>query len=187
MNTEFPILKELNQRKSVRAFLPKEIESEKLDALWAAAQWAPSCSNKQDWHYYALIGPARAKLAGVLAPGNLWALKAPLVLCVTHDTATEIKAESRAYGMYDTALSVMSLVVEAEHQGLRSRQMAGFAEEAFRTALAVPANEAPAIVIAIGYEDEKMEGLDPELHKREAHTRERKPVSGTVRIIHENK
>ncbi|MDP3793294.1 MAG: nitroreductase family protein, partial [Candidatus Uhrbacteria bacterium] len=63
MNTDQPILRELNQRKSVRTFLPKAIEPEKLDALWAAAAWAPSSRNKQEWHYYAYMGAAREKFA----------------------------------------------------------------------------------------------------------------------------
>ena len=74
MNTDTPILKELNQRKSVRAFSEKDIEAEKLDCLWAAAQWAPSSSNKQEWHYYAIMGSAREKLAEGLSRGNHFAL-----------------------------------------------------------------------------------------------------------------
>lgn len=182
MNTDKQILKELNQRRSVRSFAAREIEPGKLDALWAAAQWAPSCANRQDWRYYAVMGSAREKLTEVLSPGNHWALKAPLILCVARDISVEAKAESREYGMYDTALSVMSLVVEAEHQGLRARQMAGFKEEAFRTALALSANETPVVVVAIGYEASPEE-LDPAIQEREAQPRERKPISETIKIV----
>ena len=182
MNTEKLILKELNQRKSVRGFLSKEIEPEKLDALWAAAQWAPSCANKQDWHYYAVVGVAREKLADILNPGNYWALKAPLVLCVTYNAAVEAQPETRKYGMYDTALSVMSLVIEAEHQGLRARQMAGFKEEPFRTILHIPENEHPAVIIAVGYE-EKFEDMDADLQEKDKQPRTRKSIDEVVTII----
>jgi nitroreductase len=183
MNTNIPILKELNQRRSIRAYLPKAIESEKLDALWAAAQWAPSCSNKQDWHYYAVTGNARQKLANVLSQGNAWALKAPLILCVTHDTATEAIVQSRQYGMYNVALSVMCLVVEAEHQGLRARQMAGFDETAFRIALDLPINEAPAVIVAVGYEDPSMKELDSALQGREKVRPPRKEIGEIITIV----
>ena len=182
MNTDTPILKELNQRKSVRGFLPKEIEPEKLDALWAAAQWAPSGSNRQDWHYYAVLGDARQKLAEVLNPGNQWALNAPLILCVTRDASIENKIESRSYGMYNTALSAMSLVVEAEHQGLRAHQMAGFKEEPFRRVLHISENETPVVMIAVGYEAEA-KGLDPATQEKEARPRTRKPVEEVVKIV----
>ena len=182
MNTNQPILKELNQRKSVRTFLPREIEPEKLDALWAAAQWAPSSSNKQEWRYYAVMGGARKKLAEILSPGNQWALKAPLILGVTRDASIENKTESREYGMYDVALSVMSLVIEAEHQGLRAHQMAGFNEEAFRRAFGIPANETPVVMAAVGYEGD-VKDLDPIVQAKEARPRMRKPLNEVVTIV----
>jgi nitroreductase len=182
MNTNYPILKELNQRKSVRGFLPKEIEPEKMEALWAAAQWAPSSSNKQEWHYYAVTGEGRHKLAEVLNRGNHWALKAPLIIGVTRDGSIENKTESREYGMYDVALSVMSLVVEAEHQGLRTHQMAGFKDEPFRRILNIPEKEIPVVMVVIGYEG-KVEDLDPIVQAKENHARTRKPIGEVVEVI----
>ncbi len=174
MNTDKKILKQLNQRKSVRVFLSKEIEEEKLEALWAAAQWAPSSSNKQEWRYYAVIGEARKNLAEVLNPGNHWALKAPLILGVTHDTSIENKSESREYGMYDVALSVMNLVIEAEHQGLRTHQMAGFKEKEFRRVLKIPPEESPVVMVAVGYKDEG---------EKETRPRTRKSIGEIIKVI----
>ena len=182
MNTEKPILKELNQRKSVRGFLPKDIEPKKLECLWAAAQWAPSSSNKQEWHYYAVMGEARAKLSEVLNRGNQWALSAPLVLAVTRDGSIENKTETREYGMYDVALSVMSLVVEAEHQGLRAHQMAGFKDEQFRRILNISEKEIPVVMIAVGYEGEAKD-LPPEVIEKEKRPRIRKEINEVVEII----
>jgi|SRR3989344_3457992 len=182
MNTDTPILKELNQRKSVRAFSEKEIESEKLECLWAAAQWAPSSSNKQEWHYYAIMGAAREKLAEVLSRGNHWALKAPLILAVVRDNSIENKTESREYGVYDVGLSVMSLVVEAEHQGLRTHQMAGFKEEPLRAILHLPENELPVVMVAVGYEG-NIDDLDPISREKETRPRTRKPINEVVTIV----
>jgi len=184
VNTERPILKELNQRKSVRAFLPRDIEPEKLDALWAAAQWAPSSSNKQEWHYYAVTGAAREKLAEVLNPGNHWALKAPLLLGVARDTTIQNKVESREYGAYDIALSAMSLVIEAEHQGLRAHQMAGFKDDPFRRVLGIPEREIPVVMIAVGYEGRE-EDLDPVTREKEKRPRTRKPIGDVVAMVKE--
>jgi nitroreductase len=182
MNTDEPILKELNQRRSVRGFLPKDVEPEKLECLWAAAQWAPSSSNKQEWHYYAVVGEARQKLSEVLNRGNQWALNAPLILGVTRDGSIENKSESREYGMYDVALSAMSLVVEAEHQGLRAHQMAGFKEEIFRKVLNIPDKEIPVVMVAVGYEGEAKD-LPPEVVEKEKRLRVRKPINEVVTIV----
>ncbi len=184
MNTDKPILKELNHRKSVRAFLPEEIEEEKLDALWEAARWAPSSSNKQEWHYYAITGELRQKLSEALTRGNQWALAAPLLIAVTRDTSIENATETRAYGMYDVALSVMSLVIEAEHQGLRAHQMGGFKEEILRDLLKIPAHEAPVVMLAIGYEG-NVEDVDPIIQEKEKRPRTRKPLEEMVTVVKE--
>ncbi len=184
MNSELPILKELNQRKSVRAFSSREIGPEQLAALWAAAQWAPSSSNMQEWHYYALMGDARKKFSEVLSRGNQWALAAPLLLAVTRDASISNVAESREYGMYDVALSAMSLVIEAEHQGLRAHQMAGFSEESFSRILNLSKNEKPVVVIAVGYEG-NVEDLDERTREKEKNPRTRKPIETVVTMIKE--
>lgn len=182
MNTDKPILRELNQRKSVRGFAAREIEPEKLEALWAAAQWAPSSSNKQEWHYYAFLGGSRLKLAEVLNKGNHWALAAPLLLAVTRDGSIENRTETREYGMYDTALSVMSLVIEAEHQGLRAHQMAGFHDEPLRRLLNLGQNSIPVVMVAVGYEGEAKD-LDPATQEKGKRPRTRKPLEEVVTLV----
>lgn len=182
MNTDKPILKELNQRKSVRSFLTKEIEPEKLEALWAAAQWAPSSYNRQEWHYYAITGKFREKFAEILVSGNHWALKAPLIIAVTRDTNIENSFDNREYGVYDVALSVMSLVVEAEHQGLRTHQMAGFKADKMRDALNLSENQSPVVVVALGYEGPE-ENQNHAVPKKESSPRVRKPISEVVTVI----
>ncbi len=182
VNTEVPIIKELNKRKSVRAFSPTPIEPAVLDALWAAGRWAPSSGNKQDWHHYAFVGPAVAKLEPVLNRGNHWALRAPLVVASTRDTAADNQAESRDYGSYDVALSVMSMVVEAEHQGLRAHQMAGFKADKLRRVVSLPDSEEPTVITAFGYEGD-VSVLDERTQEKEKRPRTRKPLPNTLTII----
>ncbi|MFH1404800.1 MAG: nitroreductase family protein [Patescibacteria group bacterium] len=176
------LLKELKDRKSVRAFADKEIEPEKLEALWEAAGWAPSSRNLQEWHYYAATGNARGKFKDVLMEGNEWALKAPLLIGVTRDTSIENSVQTREYGAYDVALSVMSLVIEAEHQGLRTHQMGGFDENVFRNNLNIPENEKPAVVIAVGYEGD-IDDLDGIALEKEKKPRERKSIDEMVTML----
>jgi hypothetical protein len=46
----------------------------------------------------------------------------------------------------------MCLVVEAEHQGLRVHQMAGWKEPIVKQALGIPSNFRVAVLFALGYE-----------------------------------
>jgi len=58
MNTEDA----LRQRKSVRAFLNKEVEPEKIQAILTAASHAPSGANMQPWQVAVLTGETKKKL-----------------------------------------------------------------------------------------------------------------------------
>ena len=56
------ILKSLQQRKSVRAFLDKEVEIEKINAILFAASHAPSGANIQPWQVAVVSGETKKKL-----------------------------------------------------------------------------------------------------------------------------
>lgn len=45
------VLELIKSRRSIRNYLPKKIEKEKLDQLLEAAIWAPSSHNSQPWHF----------------------------------------------------------------------------------------------------------------------------------------
>jgi len=52
----------LQQRKSVRAFLNKEVEEYKIDAILSAASHAPSGTNTQPWQVAVVSGESKQKL-----------------------------------------------------------------------------------------------------------------------------
>ncbi|MDC0948271.1 nitroreductase [Gammaproteobacteria bacterium] len=52
----------LRQRQSIRAFIDRPVEREKLEAMLDAARWAPSGTNTQPWQVIALAGEAKQRL-----------------------------------------------------------------------------------------------------------------------------
>ncbi|MGV9245975.1 nitroreductase [Streptomyces sp. NPDC003710] len=63
-------------RRAVRAFTDRDVPREVLERVLSAAAWAPSASNLQPWHTYAVTGVALAEIkkrAGErLATGDPW-------------------------------------------------------------------------------------------------------------------
>jgi nitroreductase len=49
-------------RRSVRAFLPDQIDEGVIHAILDQARWAPSWGNAQDWNVYAITGDALATI-----------------------------------------------------------------------------------------------------------------------------
>ena len=56
------VIKALEQRKSTRAFLGKEVEPEKINTILNAARHAPSGTNTQPWQVAVVTGEAKIRL-----------------------------------------------------------------------------------------------------------------------------
>lgn len=173
------LLTELRKRKSPALFEERDIEEEMLQTLVEAARWAPSCSNNQSWNYVFVHkkDPTRTALEDALALGNAWAKKAPYIVTVAADPDQDCKDNGLPYYAYDAGLSVMCLVVEAEHLGLRVHQMAGWNEQKTRKAMGYPSNFRVIVIFALGYEanvQSVWETLDQRMRNKVTRPRERK-------------
>jgi len=165
-------------RKSVRAFSPKPIEKEKIQAMLESARWAPSCANNQPWRYVLVDKNAstRPALEEALAKGNAWAKAAPLLVVVAAREGDDGFYNDVRYYLYDCGMSVMQFVLEAENQGMRAHQMAGWDGGKVSSALAIPPDYQPIVVFAVGCEG-RLEDLEPGVQERERKPRTRKELS----------
>jgi nitroreductase len=176
------ILPELKKRLSPLLFDERDIENEKIPALVEAARWAPSCSNNQSWNYVFVHKKAstRPAVEAALTRGNAWAKRAPYLVAVAADPDQDCKDNGLPYYAYNAGLSVMCLVLEAEHLGLRVHQMAGWDEGKVKEALGCPSRSRVVVLFALGYEaDAKSlwDTLDERTKNKLAKPRERKPPS----------
>lgn len=174
------ILPEIRRRKSPLVFAESDVEEEKIDALVEAARWSPSCFNNQPWNYVFVHknSPTRSGLEDALSRGNGWAKRAPYLVAVRVDPEQDCKTNGLPYYAYDAGLSVMSLVIEAEHQGLRVHQMAGYKEDKARKALGFPENIRVIVLFALGYQGDAKsiwDKLEERIKERLAEPRKRKP------------
>jgi coenzyme F420-0:L-glutamate ligase / coenzyme F420-1:gamma-L-glutamate ligase len=65
------VLDAVRGRRSVRRFLPKEVQEELVDAVLEAARWAPSPHGRQPWRFAVITGAEnRERLAGAM--GEEW-------------------------------------------------------------------------------------------------------------------
>ena len=175
------ILTEIRNRKSPLVFSDEDVEKEKIDALIEVARWAPSCYNNQSWNYVFVHrkGLSRKHLEDALFIGNSWAKRAPYLVVVGADPEKDCATNNLPYFAYNAGLSVMSLVLEAEHQGLRVHQMAGWKEDKVKEAVRFPDNYRVIVLFALGYERDPRSiwnELDDRIKNRLMRQRERRPV-----------
>jgi nitroreductase len=176
------ILRELRNRKSPFVFAEKEVEKEKIEALIEAARWAPSCFNNQSWNYVFVHKKdlTREDFENALSLGNGWAKRAPYLVAVGADPDRDCKTNNLPYYAYNAGLSVMCLAIEAEHQGLRVHQMAGWDEKKVKKYLGFPENYRIIVVFTLGYEGQVKkvwDNLEEKIKNRIAKPRKRKPIT----------
>jgi nitroreductase len=183
--TDLPIINEIRQRWSPRAFSEMPVEQQKIDTLFEAARWAPSNGNNQEWNFlYATKGDGedRAILESLLVEGNAWAKNA-YILMIGFAQSKRKKSDGtmteNTYALFDTGMATGYLALQCVQLGLIGHQMAGFDREHANEILGVPTDFLPASMMAIGYPAD-LSILSEQLQEREKAPRVRKEQSEFV-------
>ncbi len=180
LQPEHPILPQLAQRRSPRAYTSQPVSAEVLQQLFTAAGSAASCFGEQPWRF--VVGSQESspeafqKILGTLAEFNQsWAKKASAIALALGKTTFSHDGNPNAWAKHDVGQAVATLAVQAVELGVQIHQMAGFSQEAARAAFQVPADYELVSVFTIGYPGE-VEALPEALQQRELAPRSRKPL-----------
>jgi len=178
---EYPILPQLTQRRSPRAYTSQPVSAEILQQLFTAAGSAASCFGEQPWRFIvgsqATSPEAYQQILGTLAEFNqAWVKKAPVLALSLAKTTFSHDGNPNSWGRHDVGQAVATLAVQAAELGVQIHQMAGFSAEAARAAFQVPAEYEVVSVFTIGYPGE-VEALPEPLQQRELAPRTRKPLA----------
>ena len=142
-------LEVIKGRRSIRKYLPREVEAEKIDAILKAAQWAPSASNKQPWHFIVVQDSKTRSHLGQLHPHGRFMKESPVVIVVLGNPEAHQK-----YYLCDPHQAVQNILLTAYWLGLGSCWMgvrgASF-EDNIKELLGVPEALTIVCTISIGY------------------------------------
>ncbi|MHB9155450.1 MAG: nitroreductase family protein [Endomicrobiales bacterium] len=153
----------INGRRSIRKYLDRPVEEEKLAAVLAAACAAPSACNAQPWRYVAVTDPAlRQRLCeeglGGVVP-NTWAKSAPAVIVACSETSlfTHTLAErvqGVEYHLIDLGISLEHLVLKAAELDLGTCFIGWFKGKAIGRLLQLPSSWKVECLVTLGYPSE---------------------------------
>ena len=184
LQPEHPILPQLTQRRSPRAYTSQPVPAEVLQQLFVAAGSAASCFGEQPWRF--ILGSQQGspeafqKILGTLAEFNqAWAKKASALAIAVAKKTFSHDGNPNAWAKHDVGQAVATLAIQGVELGVQIHQMAGFSQEAARTAFQIPAEYELVSVFTIGYPGE-VEALPEALQQRELAPRVRKPLGEIV-------
>lgn len=151
----------LEKRHSIRAFLEKEIEQEKISRIVNAAMQAPSAGNLQAYKiYHVQSSEAKQQLVGACMYQEFIA-QVPLVLVF----CTDIKQSENKYGQrgselyatQDATIATAYAQLAATAEGLSSVWVGGFDPLEVSRIIKASSYEVPVAVLPIGYAAEAPE------------------------------
>lgn len=183
MSRSVPILSEIQERWSPRAFRAENLSAAQLESLFEAARWAPSCRNEQPWRFlvFGRDNAARAQIETYLTGGNYWARAAShlVVVCAISHFGGDASEPNR-HAFYDAGAAAMALSLQAQHLGISVHQMAGFDHRQLAQDLDFPDHAAAVTMLALGFRSEDIEHLSEKHQASEQAPRHRKSLEQLV-------
>ena len=146
----------VKKRYSVRNYLSRTIEPEKMNYIMECVRLAPSAVNFQPWHFS--IVTESEKLTGLKSTYTReWIQTAPciIVACVDHQEAWHRKMDGKDHADVDIAIAVEHLCLAAAEQGLGTCWVCNFDASRCKEVMALPESWEPVVLIPIGYPAEE--------------------------------
>ncbi len=153
----------VRHRKSVRNFLDRPVEREKIMTCLEAARLAPSACNSQPWKFIVVDdGQLKNRLCQAAFGGiysmNSFCKMAPVMVAVISEKGkflARIGSMFRGTKFYliDIGIACEHFILQAEELGLGTCWIGWFNERAVKSILNVPQDKKIDILIALGYYD----------------------------------
>ena len=148
-------------RRSVRSYLDKEVEQEKIQKILETVNKAPSAGNLQGYEVIIVRDANRKAALRDAAYGQTVLTQVPvaLVFCADHLLSSS-KYGSRGYNLYaiqDATIAAAYCQLAATALGLATVWVGAFDPEAVAKAVETPEGITPVAIIPIGYAAESPE------------------------------
>ncbi len=151
----------IKTRRSVRKYLDKPVEWDKITKILDAGRLAPSAGNLQNWKF---IVTRKDNIKTKLAEASFqqkWMEEADVHITIVAEPekASQFYGTrgERLYTIQNCAAAIQNMLLAANDQGLGSCWVGAFDEDLVRRALKLPEHVSPQAIITIGYADEKAE------------------------------
>ncbi len=159
------LLELLKQRKSVRNFLDRPVEREKILMCLEAARVAPSACNSQPWKFIIVDDRELKNKLCKKAFGGIYAINsfcrtAPVIVAVVSEKSRFLARiggmfRGTKYYLIDIGIAGEHFVLQAEDLGLGTCWIGWFNESAVKSMLNIPQSKKVDILLALGYYDKE--------------------------------
>lgn len=148
----------MKTRRSIRQWLSKPVEFEKIVAVIEAGHTAPSAGNLQDWRFIIVTDKDIIRKLPQHCIGQTY-VAAPVVIAVCSDTELANKhyglRGKRLYSTQDSAAAIENMLLAAHALGLGACWIGAFDEDKIKEIFNMPEEVRPQALIPLGYPGEE--------------------------------
>jgi nitroreductase len=151
----------VNRRQSVRKYVPRPVEREKIERCLEAARLAPSACNSQPWKFIVVDDPelkeaVAQKTFGKVVSFNHFTLQVPVLVLIVSEKPN-ITAQfgaiikDRPLHLIDIGIAAIHFCFQAVEEGLGTCMLGWFNEKAIKRLLHIPPTRRIDLIISLGY------------------------------------
>ena len=121
----------IRTRKSVREYLDKPVEDEKLNVILEAARLAPSASNRQEWRFVVVRDPKTRRKLAEAASSQTFVGQAPVVIVACAETDNHVMRCGQLCYPIDVAIALDHMSLVARETNRDPQHVHGNAQKEF--------------------------------------------------------
>lgn len=141
----------IRKRKSVRSYLPKPVEDEKIIQILEAARLAPSASNRQEWRFVVVKDEGKRKLLADAACGQDFVGEAPCIFICCAETDEHVMTCGQMCYPIDVAIAIDHITLRAVELGLGTCWIGAFHEDRVKHIANIPEEIRVVELLTVGY------------------------------------
>lgn len=141
----------ISTRKSVRAFMDRDVPENVISRLLEAARLAPSASNRQEWRFVVVRNPETRKRLARAASGQKFVGQAPVVIACCAETDGHVMACGQPCYPIDVAIAVDHLALCATAEELGTCWIGAFDEGQIKEILGISPQIRVVALLPVGY------------------------------------
>jgi nitroreductase len=146
----------MKSRSSIRTFIDKPVEDDKIAMILEAGRWAPTGGNKQPWRFL-VVRDKKKQVEFDPRFHQPWILNAPAIIVVIaapFDTWEKYDELDLMY-VQDVATAMQNMLLMTHHIGLGAVWVGSFSRKEVRRVMNVPKEFMIQGLVSVGYYDKK--------------------------------
>ena len=145
------VLDAIRARKSVRKYLNKTVEKEKLITILEAGRLAPSASNRQEWRFVIVSDRETKRKLAEIANRQTFIGEAPVVIVACAETDEHVMKCGQVCYPIDVAIALDHITLAAVELGLGTCWIGAFDENEVKEILGIPPEIRVIGLMPLGY------------------------------------